>query len=192
MGASRVQLLRLAARCGGAKCAGGACSSSSSSFVSTQGPECGHEAPVEAFQLLGGLTTAGATASDEAVKISSTVVWLHGRVPRRRAEKVHASQEGARTLPEQVPSRVDLSLRKQFRQFRQFKHTVPPYGTTDGRYLPRARVPGRRCVVPIPIRTPPEAGRCDRTKPSIKPSSLQEELASLRQRHPSFACSLSF
>jgi hypothetical protein len=37
---------------------------------------------------------------------------------------------------------------------------------TAPRYLARklTRVPGRRCVVPIPIRTPPEAGCWDRIK----------------------------
>jgi hypothetical protein len=49
---------------------------SSSSFVSTQGPGLGREAYVEAFQVLGSLTTAGAAgaaASDEAfIKISRT------------------------------------------------------------------------------------------------------------------------
>jgi hypothetical protein len=107
-----VQLLRLAARCGGAKCAGERahamlmlCSSSSSSFVSTQGPERGHEAHgahgahVEAFQVPGGLTTAGAAASDEGVNISRMASW-QGSLEEGRRECMRAG-----TAPERSPSK---------------------------------------------------------------------------------------
>jgi hypothetical protein len=78
------------------------CSSSSSSFVSTQGPERGHEAHeahVEAFQVPGGLTTAGAAASDEGVKISRMASW-QGSLEEGRRECMRA-----RTAPERSPSK---------------------------------------------------------------------------------------
>lgn len=75
---------------------------SSSSFESTQGPERGreaHGAHVEAFQVLGGLATAGAAASDEGVKISRMASW-QGSLEEGRRKGMRAG-----TAPERSPSK---------------------------------------------------------------------------------------
>jgi hypothetical protein len=66
---------------------------------------------------------------------------------------------------------------------------------TAPRYLARklTRVPGRRCVVPIPIRTPPEAGCWDRTKTRracLPPSARMQPLVlDLTRMRASNSCS---
>ncbi|KAH8814051.1 hypothetical protein F5882DRAFT_63551 [Hyaloscypha sp. PMI_1271] len=135
---------------------------SSSSFVSTQGPE--REVAAKNTEHMSCRSFSDPRRPDDCWSCckrrgrQNLEDGIVAGVPRRRAQKVHASRDGARTFPKQVPFPVDLSFHKQL------KH---PSVRTAPRYLPRARLPGRRCVVPIIlIRTPLEARRCDR--PSLQ------------------------